>query len=260
MLGSRGYVLGYNAQVLVDTADGIVLAAEVIRDANDFEAAPKVLHAMKGQGKDLPARIVADSNYDSPSAIGAVEEAGVETCIRLHSELPEYAGENAEGVLVCRAGRPLEHRYTSSKGEGKGVYDYYGLAECKGCPLFEACDMKRKRLAVPEGEDLAARFRNRDRQKNCQGAMMRRRRIEKTFGDLKEHHRFRRFRRRGLAKARAEFVLWACTYNIFKLIRKEAEQNKDARRLLALLDTVFGAVAELLSGLDRPQSARRRLA
>ena len=253
MAASRGFVLGYNAQAMVDTTDGFVLAAEVINDANDFEAAPKVLQAMRKQGKDLPARIVADSNYDSPSTICALEEAGVDTCIRLHSELPEYAGENADGVLVCRAGRPLEKCFSSSKGEGKGIYDYYGLKNCKGCPLFEACDMKRKRLGVPEGEDIAARFRNRDRLKHCDGAMARRRRIEKTFGSMKEHDRLRRFRRRGLAKARAEFVLWACTYNLFKLIRKAAERKRHESCFLAILKTVFGVLTELISGLFQPK-------
>ena len=105
MVCADGFVLGYNAQVAVDLSDGTVVGVAVLPNENDFASALPVMEAMKRQLGELPDTVVADSGYDAPEQIAALEAMGVETCFSLRTPLYEYAGADEEGNPVCRQGR-----------------------------------------------------------------------------------------------------------------------------------------------------------
>jgi transposase len=228
-----GFLLGYNAQAVVDLEDGTILGAEVLSNENDFAAALPALGAMRLQHGRLPDTVVADSGYDAPFQIAALENLGVDTCVAPRAALPEYAGVDEAGSPVCRAGRALTLRHLAQKSP-RVFYGEWGVAGCRSCPLKTACDLKGKRISVLQGQDPGPRLRNRERVRSQRhsGALRRRRRMEAVFGDLKRGSGFRRFTRVGRKKARCEFLLWACSHNL----------GKARRALLRLLFALLGAL------------------
>lgn len=214
--------LGYNVQIAVDTGDGLILGAKVCQDQADWHVAPSVMEAVRAQSGELPARMVADSGYETPATILTLEEMGIETAIAPSENLPEEVMENADGELCCKGGRALVWVGITEVEKGR-PYDRYGPeGGCRGCPLSKSCAFKGKRLSVPLGTDAGAKIRNRDRVRSdaCQGAMIRRRGVETVFAVLRRHDGFDRFLRKGKGKAQVDFVIWAVSYNLRKILKR----------------------------------------
>jgi transposase len=64
-LASGGYVLGYNAQALVDCEAGIVLATHVSNVAGDASLLIPTLDRCLETNQDVPAELLADGGYDT---------------------------------------------------------------------------------------------------------------------------------------------------------------------------------------------------
>ena len=212
-------MVGYNLQAAIDPKDDVIVSATVISEPLDCNAMPEVLSAMRSQMDVLPAAVVADAGFETHESIELLERAGLDTCFAYKEALTQFVREDADGKLVCPAGRELTARFTNDKGNGD--YVAYGPS-CKGCALKAQCGFYKKRIYVPKGVDPGARFRNRDRPHSAQyhGALKRRRKVEKVFGQLKRNDGFGGFLRRGLAKVRVDFLIWYCSYNLRKAAGK----------------------------------------
>ena len=227
LMNSHGRrMVGYNALAAVDTADGLIVGAELVNDQNDFHAAPVAVKAVGSQLGELPAVAIADSGFESPAGIAAVEDMGVDTVFACRDNLPECLVQNEDGHVVCPVGRVLVKRPTTKTQSDGRVYDVYRPEKgCRGCPLTKTCPFKGKSVEVPVGDDPAARFRNRERvfSQAYDGSMTRRRGAETPFAFLRRHDRFERFRGRCLKMARAEYFLWVASYNLRKILRRALE-------------------------------------
>jgi transposase len=222
--------LGYNVQIALDTTgpERFILGCQVIQDQNDTHAMPKILQATREQLGDLPVQVLADKGYESPQSIAHLEDQGIECLICPSEHMHEALRENAEGVLVCPAGKPMVYTKTRSGKESKGKgatrsYDVYRPeGGCAGCPLRESCTFHGKELQVQPGTEAGIRFRNRDRfiSQGGAGALIRRRMVELPFALMKRHTRFDRFQTRGLDNVQAELLLWVLSYNIFRLLKR----------------------------------------
>jgi transposase len=218
---------GYNVQFAVDTMGPakLILGCEVLQDQNDLHAMPKVMDALEEQFGERPAQVVADTGYETAQTIQDLEGRGIESLICPAENLNSCLKENADGELVCPAGKLMVFMKTRSTNEAKAksvrVYDVYRpQGGCAGCPLRPNCALAGQELKVPTGTDPGARFRNRQRIQSDagSGAMIRRRLAELPFAMLKRHTRFDRFLTRGLTNVRAEMLLWVISYNLFKLL------------------------------------------
>jgi transposase len=243
---------GYNVQFAVDTLAPaqLILGCDVIQDQNDLHAMPMVMDALKEQFGELPVQVVADKGYETAQTIQDLEDRGVESLICPSSDMYESLKENADGELVCPAGKPMVFKRTASGKESRGtsirVYDAYGPeGGCGGCPLRASCAFAGKELKVPAQTDPGARFRNRQRIRSDggTGAMIRRRLAEIPFALLKRHTRFDRFLTRGLENVRAEMLLWVISYNLCKLL-------EGLKRLLGLKTAIraftFARIVDLI--------------
>lgn len=212
-------MVGYNAQVSLDPKSGLIVAAEVVCDQNDYHVAPVLLETMKAQHGSYPSVFIADAGYDSAATISALENLGIDTVICPKDSHAAAVYEDAEGILRCPVGRAFEFTDTTPKA---GVpYDRYKpVGRCTGCPLRSTCNLKNQGLQIRHGEDLGARFRNRDRVHSAayQGALLERRHVERVFAQFRNDG-FARFLRRTRGKVRTEFIIWALSYNLRKYLR-----------------------------------------
>lgn len=207
------FLLGYNAQVVMDEATGLVIAGEVCTSQDDSYVMEKVLTALDRQSQALPTAMVADAGYDTESSIVALEARGIDSVIACQKPPASSLKEDEDGHVVCPAGRVLQPRGKPSVNHG---VLYIALRPgCRGCALADSCAFKGKTLTVPVGKDPAARFRNRDRVESAayEDALRKRRKVERVFAQM-IHDGFRAFQRRGKGKVRTEFLLWLLSYNL----------------------------------------------
>lgn len=118
----------------------------------------------------------------------------------------------------CPEGHELQFtRHKQQKGRPTRIYSG---APCGGCPRKKECTKAAQRtISRAEGEEYAEamdevlRHPGAKRDYAQRAAM-----VEPVFSDLRGRFRYHRFRRRGLAKVRADFALLVTAYNLQRLL------------------------------------------
>lgn len=234
-------VVGYNALVARDTSDGLIVGAQVTSVEVDWHLSVPLVEAMERQQGEFPCAVIGDSGFDSPESIAALEAMGIDTVFAPKEVLNEHLTLNEEGELVCPAGKLIVQRGKPHHRQDGRVTAHFGpVGGCLDCPLKKTCAFKGKHLELGAGADPGAKYRNQCRLRSAtySGAMKRRREVERIFARLRKHDKFERFLRRGLAKVRAEFLLWVIAYDIRELERL-------LELFVCLLKTVFRAIQRL---------------
>ncbi len=181
----RGWVQGYNAQVVV-TADQIIIPADVTTDANDvrqlapmLDQAQAVVETVMGEDAVLGTAL-ADAGYWS-EANAATETAECELLIATQKDHKQRA---ALATAPAPRGRMPK--------------------------AMTARDRMDRRLRTTRGRAL---YRRRGQT------------VEAVFGQLKETQGADRFSRRGLEACRGEWRFHAAVHNLRKLHRAESARK-----------------------------------
>jgi hypothetical protein len=148
----------------------------------------------------------------------------------------QFAYDAASDSYRCPAGQTLT-RLREVAAYASGLpHTLYGKAPCSDCPLLGACTKDRngrhiKRYASdPAKETLRAKLatpEGRAQYKKRAGM------VEPVFAQIKVVQGLRRFRRRGLAKVRLEFMLHVAAYNLSRAVAVAAALLASVWRLLA---------------------------
>ena len=237
-----GWATGFNAQLATDAKHKIVVGVELSALAADAPQLEATLADVEQRLEQQPRQVLADAGYNSRANIAALEEAKIE--LATPAPVPEQgsrAAARAAGIgpgyeakffvwdeqtksYQCPAGKRLEYRRTSHK-RGR-VYRQYQAngPDCKQCEQRLKCcpnSFERGRLLSRAAEDeLMARHREWMQSERARELYRRRSEIaEFPHAWLKERFGVRKFRVRGLRKARAE-LLWALlAYNVQQWVR-----------------------------------------
>ena len=187
MKTKTGWMQGYNGQVVVEEASGVIVACEVSAHAADSPRLAPMLDATDtnfaavGLSDDerLPTHFTADAGYCSERNLALLAARGIDAYVA--------------------TGRERHHR--AGVGPGRS-----GTAPPIGSrtPLRAAM---RAKLQTPEGRAIYAR-------RKCI--------TEPVHGLIKQARGFRQFLLRGLTNVQAEFTLIALTHNLLKLWRHQA--------------------------------------
>ena len=230
-----GWVLGYNAQLVVSPAVNpavsehpsmLITTCDVTTSGVDSQHLVGLLDAAAAETGTRSAT-VADAAYHSGPNLEACAEreqtiAVPETLGRrleepFHKAAFTYQPET--DTFRCPAGQVLEKRGTTSAG--KLLYRA-PAALCQVCPSRSHCtsDRQGRALRVSRHDVVLTRHRAWMRSEEAQ-ALFRRRKtlVEPVFGILKEVLGVRRFLLRGLSAARAEWTLLATAFNLRTLWR-----------------------------------------
>lgn len=209
----------YNAQVVVDGAHRVIVAAEVVQSANDHGQLPGLLEQVEQRLGALPQVVLADKGYNDQATLQYLERRGIEAYIPVASS--SFIYDAAEDRYSCPGGKGLE--FARVRVHGGKVYRVYRGLGCSGCEFRAACGLnkgKAKELWCLEGGETRAVMGARVR--SAEGKKMASRRmslVESVFGYLKEVVGLRRLLLRGLSGARIEFFLGCIVHNVMKLIK-----------------------------------------
>lgn len=250
---------GYNAQIAVDTQNGVIVAAEVVDAANDVHQLLPMIDLVEAVTRSLGEKLTvgADSGFASAQAFTALESrpnirAFVpqrEDVHRGNKEAPLFDKSRFRldvegGCGECPLGQPMLKKRQGVNKSGQPYIQFVGTA-CGECPRRAECTKAKLRsVVVLRAEPVLERMRKRMKTALGKAAMaIRRSTVEPVIGILKEQLGFRQFSLRGMEKVRGEFLLLCGAYNLKKIAQKLGGRSvSEAKRAL---------IAEIQAETDR---------
>jgi transposase len=185
---NKGFDYSYNAQAVVDGAEQIIVAAEVINAANDKQQAVPMAQAaldnlnaagierrMGADGTPVPIPNTADTGYFSKEAVQGLEKLGMDPYLATGRQ------KHHEPAVESAAATPSAEASVKEKMQQK-------LRSATGKALYAA----RKQI------------------------------VEPVFGMIKSARGIRKFLLRGLEKVSAEWQLICLTHNLLKIWRRHS--------------------------------------
>jgi transposase len=233
-------VVGYNAQIAVDSAHHMIVAEEVTTEPNDRALLAPMAEAAKQTLGVAQLTVVADSGYYSTGQLQRCAAQGVEAYVPSAQSRPAGSGEyplerftydEARDHYLCPQGRVLRRHSDVVKNSGPHRV-YYDTAACRHCAGRARCTGGAyRKLMVHQDHEFITACRAR-LQRHPDIMSQRRALAEHPFGTLKFWLGYGAFLTRGLAMVRAEFSLGCLAYNL-----RRALNVLGTRRLLQALQT-----------------------
>ena len=224
---------GYNAQIAVDCDSYLIVANDVVQDANDSQQLLPMIEAAESNtgSAGQPKEILADSGYSSSESYETLEpkkhlEVYVPTRQQVHRETNpagpfdkskfEIDLENETGV--CPQGRPMVKKRSGTNKSGRPYVEFTGTY-CLHCVRREECtSAKFRSVVVLKSDHLLRKMEAKmDSDQGLLAMLIRKMTVEPVIGILKEHLGFRKFNVRGLREVEHEFNLLCEAYNLKKL-------------------------------------------
>jgi transposase len=251
----RNWVVGYNAQIAVDTESGYVAGSTVLDAKNDSVAMGQVVEAVQNQSGELPEQIAADSGYDSSRNLQDLADRGIQSCVAPKKDSEVGWSMDESGKLRCPAGHCPAGSSTYRNRHGT-LIRRLRIAQCPNCELRARCaSAQTQSFIYPADCDPRLRLRNRRRARSDTGKALlgKRKTVERTFGHVKWNLGFTRFHLRGLQKARLEFGMTCLAYNLKRyLAASTAGFWRLLAREMARLASNVGAILDLENNETRP--------
>jgi transposase len=249
MKTSAGIRPAYNVQLTVDSAESVIVAADVTTNETDNgQLAGQLEQVVENVGL-RPDVALGDTGYSDERTFGYLESTGQEAIIPPRRQPQErkrndlfaskcFLKEDGQDALICPAGRRLKF-YRQAKCSS-GTYREYRASGCRSCSLRDGCvgtrwtnsrriqistmaEQRQKmfdKLATDEGRGLYA---------------LRRQTVEPVIGNIKWNMGLDRFVLDGKEGTSSETWLACAAHNLMIYVRKAAS---GARTLLSALTWV----------------------
>ena len=228
---------GYNVQMTVDTASGVIVAADVTnKETDNRQLAGQIEQVAENTGK-RPGVALADGGYSDEETFAALRDMSQEAIVPPQQKAQEkgrndlfaskcFQKDEERDTLLCPAGREL--RYYREVKIGNGRYKEYRAFGCRSCSFYDECVTVKcksgravqisivaaerqamiEKLETPEGRRLYS---------------LRQQTVEPVFGNIKANMGLSRFGLDGLAGASAETWLICIAHNLKIYGRRWAE-------------------------------------
>jgi len=227
-----GVGIGYNAQAVVDAKAGIIVAHDLVTDANDQHQLVPMLDKVKEEFGHVAELTVADGGYNTAQTLG--EAAAREYEVVVNRSADEKKGEKNEyhashfthdaqrDLVICPQGKELEFKREARRKQGFKVRVYQNAAACAECPVRNSCsgDRRGRGRTIEISEHHQAITMNRTKRSDPEIGKKLKSRFafgERPFAAIKEHLGFRRFRLRGQGAAALEWAFVAGVYNLQRI-------------------------------------------
>lgn len=216
---------GYNLQIGVDHAHGLILATALSDQASDSEQLlPMYGLVSQGIGK-APEEVLADTGYADLGDIQQIQRSSSTRCYipenerALRNRRVQFRYEPEADQYRCSAGRVLKPvakgRYNRNK---QAWVDLYRGTECPGCPLGGLCTKAADRvrqLTVFHGAEWRHAYQSQLKSRYGKARVAERKGlVEHVFGTLRYRMGQIPIKLRGRAKATTEMFLYTSGYNL----------------------------------------------
>ena len=178
---SDGYVQGFNGIAVADSANQVILCAEVTGSVAESGKFPEMLDTLKENmkevtGKEEPLKksiMLGDTNFFTENNLQKAAELGIEAIIpdpQFRQRDPHFAEKKREKVkkklftkedfkyneatnsFTCPGGKELRNIGETVIGNNSGIKYQARGKDCVECPLIEQCIKKRKSATPADKE------------------------------------------------------------------------------------------------------------
>jgi Transposase DDE domain len=233
MKTTSGLKPAYNAQLTVDAANGVIVAAEVSQQQTDHGLLHGQLQQTAQNVGCRPGMVLADSGYSDEATFQALTECEQEALIPLQENPQEakrtdpfasrhFVADKQRDSLICPQGRELTFRRVVRCSSGH--YRVYTAQDCRDCPFYAECVKVKSKRGRSVQISVVAQQREGMRQKlkMAQGKALfdlRKQTVERVLARLKVNLGFSRFRLPGLTGAGTEWWLICAAHNVLTYAR-----------------------------------------
>jgi hypothetical protein len=234
MKSREGMIPAYNVQIAVDAENKMIADSEVVTDENDQELLSVMIESIKEELGDVPKEVIADTGYDTPDLIEAIEkeEEGISvyvsqrTTTRDKDEIKfEYNAEQDE--YLCTEGKRLV-LVQKNKLKKKSLTNVYQGIECEGCRLRSLCTKSKvgRMIHRYKNQQWRGEYKTKMLSKLGKEKMaIRKTIVEHPFGTIKYLMGKIPLLLRGLKKVTTEINLYVTVYNLKRLLNIETYEN-----------------------------------
>ena len=229
MRSDGGVKWAYNAQVVVDSESGMIVAEEVTSEETDNHQLLPMLERVKENLGKVALENVADSGYRSLDQLARAQERGYEVLVNPHPRdnaeaegafhLSKFDYNKECDCYLCPRGKELYYQHTNKRKSSRRLYQCRSF---RNCPVRWECSKSERGRRIAVSPDQAAIFAQRAKQRRPdKQALLRRRQgiVEPVFGWIKAGMWFRRWTVRGLENVRTQWAMICLSINLKKLFR-----------------------------------------
>jgi transposase len=223
----------YNAQIVVDAAQSVIIAQEVVSDENDQRQLWPMMQAAEQTTGQVAAQTLADCGYSAPAQIAAAADQSTST---LYLPLPknvqnqdkrpyhcsEFEWDAQRDVVICPQGRELKFHHLRRRS-GQTLRLYRDVKACAGCPVRAQCTKDRHGRSIeiaPYWQRLNAHRQHMASEHSGKVFKQRGAVVERVFGHMKAHWGFNRWSVKGLINVRAQWDLLCSTWNLARIFTR----------------------------------------
>jgi transposase len=222
---------GYNAQAVADAESGLIVAAEVVNEADDHGLLVPMIGKVEEALGQAAEETLADCGYRSAAELRRAEDHGYSVIVALGRQGEDVRGageyhpskfryDEQNDQCICPRGEVLS--FKSRSGSNRYPVRVYQCRSYKECPARWQCSRAKsgRKIELSIFHDSLMRQREKHRNKEKQAALKRRQVIiEPAFAHIKQAMDFRRFTHRGLESVRTQWSLLCTTANLSKLYK-----------------------------------------
>ncbi len=225
--GPHGTGAGYDAQVVVDDKNGLIVSCDTPAENNDLgQFARQIDKAQEEMGQSCQVA-VADSGYASTDDLGKIDKQGIQVIVpgqriaagRIREfDRRHFQYDAISDHYICPQGEVLTNRGKTDKG---AVYRIVRGKACSKCANFGYCTKAQNgrtlyRLANQHLQDrLEAQY---ILPANQLIYKRRQQKVELVFGHIKHNLGVTSFLMRGYGVVRAEMSLLALCFNLRRML------------------------------------------
>lgn len=233
LLRKRGQrVVGYNAQIAVDSKHKLVVTEDVIQNGTDHHQLAGMLLETKGRLGAKRLTGLADGGYYESMGLKRCEDEDITVYVpvpdtgagirgRGRYSVDEFDYDARGDCYYCPRGKRLTPQRKAIRRSGKRYILYTSRSvDCRGCSVRSRCMGEKARVRVIQRwEHQEVLDRHKERMELGAEKMKRRGKIvEHPFGTLKSRCGIHQFLMRGLEKCRGEFSLMTMAYNFTRVL------------------------------------------
>ena len=242
MKTTRGLRPAYNMQITVDSARGVILAADVTdaqTDNGQLEGQLKQVEENIGLKVDVA---LADTGYSDEATYKFLEESGQDALIPPKEHPVEkkrndlfasrcFLLDEERDVLVCPAGRKLTFRRVVKNHCGD--YKVYTAEGCRSCSFYSECVSCKIKTARSVQVSIVANIRDamKERLKTPEGRQvygLRKQTVERDLANIKSNMGLDRFLMHDKNGAKSETWLGCMTHNLMTYVRQVLSPSAQA--------------------------------
>jgi transposase len=227
----EGTRLGYNAQAVVDSKAGVIVAGEVTTDQNDTHQLIPMLETVQTELGKVAEETAADGGYFSGEQLDKAQKAGFPVLVNLvqlrkaeetggpyHSSKFEYDSEN--DCYLCPMGQKLKFEGSRKRESKTHEMRAYRCKSASQCPVRWDCSKDKKGRCVERSPYSGAiRVQQEKQQDKTKTDLLRRRMViaEPAFARVKHLLEFRRWTMGGLEKVRTQWLFVCALTNLSRM-------------------------------------------